>query len=336
MRKTLLVVTGLCCFAPVIVSTSTLAQDADIRAVYVKGNEIYTSSGSSGEVRRITNDGARKSLPVWSKDGARIAFVESVDGVRALGYLVVIDNDGNVSNRIPFRSEPDSAGGMRFIEHLEWLAGDRIAVSGSANPSLTETAIVDLATGSEQSGIFDDGPGADFSPDGRHFAYTSGAPHFTSEDHRRPALEVDYVRVFPNPRRHVKFVSPRRWSPDSSRVAVVAEDFTTKRQSVVVWSREGKVLETTLTLPAGSASDLFWSGGDVVVTSPRGNLRITTATGSVEAVSAGELLNPLQQARSERRRLLDIFLRDGDREADFWCQSCILTALPRRVQADND
>jgi hypothetical protein len=216
---------------------------------------------------------------------------------------------------------------------LEWLNHDEIAVSGSVNPSLTETVVLNIKKRTYQGGIFDDGPGADFSPDGKHIAYTSGSPHFTPENRREPALNVDHERVFPKEGTRIRFVSDRRWSPDSSRLAVISEDFVTNRRSVVVWREDGSVSIIALGLPTKTKTDLFWNGGDLMITYDGGSLRIAPTTATLEK-SFSKAINPLQQAQSERNRLREVVKNHASRDVDFWCQACPLNVLPRRVPTE--
>lgn len=326
-NKTLLAIVFLASMIP----SGVLAQ-ADVKLVFVKNKEIYVGSPLEPDLqaRQITSDGIAKALPAWSKDGSRIAFIKGGNGQQQLGNLVVLRSDGEVLKSVQIRGEEDMAGGMRFVEALEWLGQERIAVSGSANPSLTETTIVDLAGGEGESGIFDDGPGADFSPDGKHFAYNTGSPHFTPESEREPALSVDHVSVFPKRGTRVRFVGARRWSPDSRKLAVIVEYPATERRSAVVWQIDGSIHETAL--PEGDFEDLFWADGDLMVASGRELLRIVGQQAVESDLTQGSL-TPLQQVRAERKRLLDMVSDHGGRDADFWCEGCVLTALPRKVSA---
>jgi WD40 repeat protein len=329
MRKTWLTLLTAGVMAMTMTLPNALAQ-GDVKVVYVKNNQIFVASRSNDPGRQVTETSAAKSLPVWSKDGSRIAFLEGADDDASLGRIVVIAGDGQVLQRLPLKS---TLGGMRFVEGLEWLAPNRLALSGSVNPSLTETAVLDLAAPAGQDNVFDDGPGADFSPDGQHFAYASGSPHFTPQSKREPALNVDHVRVYPERGVHVDFVSDRRWSPDGQRLAVVAEDFLTKRQSLVVWSRDGGISETALPLPEGSTPGLFWNASDVIIATGQGNLRITPGVRKA-ASAAPEALDPYQKARSERGRLREGVKRLGGEMADFWCSNCALAASPRRATSE--
>lgn len=318
-------------FIAALMTTLVPAHGDPVKILFINGTEIFVSSGGGEQPRQVTADGTEKYLPVWSKDGSMIAFVKTVPDGQALGNLVVIDENGRLLQTLLFRRAEDFAGGMRFIESLEWLGRDRIAISGSVNPSLTETAIVDLATGTEQGRIFDDGPGADFSPDGKHFVYSSGSPHFTPESNREPALYVDYARVFPEKGSRIRFVSGRRWSPDSEQVAVVALDPATKRQTMIVWSGDDKVSEAPVTIPSESIDDLLWSGSNVVISSQEGEQQIVP--GKRDAGASEPLYTPsiLQKVRLEKSRLLEAVKRNGGRDADLWCDACPWTALPRKV-----
>jgi len=318
----------------IVVSTRVaLAEGDDIQIVFVHGNELFASFGLDGQLRQLTHDGIPKSLPVWSKDGSLVAYIAAVDREKALGNLVILDTTGKVLDNILFRG-PSGSGGMRFIESLEWVTRHQIALNGTVNPSLTETVVVDLSTHTDQGGIFDDGPGADFSPAGDHFAYASGSPHFTPESLREPELDIDHKRVFPRAGARIRFASARRWSPDGRKVAVAVEDLA-RQQSIVVWSDEGAVSETPVPSSAGSIKDLFWNAGDLFVTSRSGGtLRVLPGNG-VEGVAAESFTDPLSTARSERTRLLSIVESHGGREADFWCEACALSALSRKASVND-
>lgn len=303
-------------------------QEEDVRLVYVRNNEIFTlSPGSGSQPRQITSDGLEKSLPAWSKDGTRIAFIRyGQDRVHsALGDLVVMSSEGEMMKSVPIRGEEDMAGGMRFVEGLEWLDPGRVAVRGSANPSLTETAIVDLAGGEGETGIFDDGPGTDFSRDGKHFAYASGSPHFSPESEREPALYVDHQRIFPKPGTRVRFVGARRWSEDSRQLAVIVENLPTHRRSTLVWHLDGSLRE--IPLPAGDFNNLYWVDGDLIVASDRESLRVQ-GNDALESAPA-QTRDLLSQAQAERRRWLDLVSEHGGKDADLWCGKCILNSMPR-------
>ena len=318
-----------------VLPVKVLAENMDGKIVFVKNGQIFALTEHGERIRQLTEEGASKYLPVWSKDGSRIAFLSAGVKDQMRGHLIVIDEDGNTLHDMPYQGRMDSAGGMRFIESLEWIGSDRIALSGSVNPSLTATIVIDLTKQTDYGGIFDDGPGADFSPDGRHFAYSTGSPHFTPESMREPTLNVDFAEVFPELGAHINFVSRRAWAPDSGSLAVIIEDPLTKRRRVLVWSLDGSESKISAPLPLGEIADLFWRDSDLIINSSQGSLRVSTKTLSLESISSREVANPDRAVLPERLRLLDLVEGYGGREPDFWCGQCALAALPRKVSVED-
>jgi hypothetical protein len=106
-----------------------------IRTVMVVGNEICMQSGNGARVF-LTHDGVPKALPVLSKNGKNSAFIESAASNFALAKLIVVDSTGKSIANIPVHpfSPTEVYSGMRFVNALEWLTNDRLAVSGSINP----------------------------------------------------------------------------------------------------------------------------------------------------------------------------------------------------------
>jgi hypothetical protein len=312
---------------------SALAQEGGEKIVYIKSNEVFTSV--NGKIEQVTRDGKVKMLPVWSRDGSALAFVEGDREGKSLGDLVVINESGKILCQVRMRAvgEFAKAGGMRFIESLEWLDRNRIAVSGSANPSLTETQIANLLTHTTDDGYFDDGPGTDFSPDGQHFAYFSGSPHFTPGNNRQPVLNIDGIKVYPERESRVRFLSARSWSPDSGKLAVIVEDVATLQKNLVVWSKPVGIFVAPLPLSEDSVNDIFWDAGDVVVSSNAVSLRFALDK-ALEPRPAKATINWLQQARQELDRVHVTVTKQGGREVDIWCRSCSMANLPRKVSVD--
>jgi hypothetical protein len=299
------------------------------KVVYVQGKELFVASGSGDHAHQITHDGAVKALPVWSKDGAKIAFLETPEAsAEALGHLLVVGQSGELLHDLQLQSDTP-AGGMRFIEALEWLDANRVAISGSSNPSLTETAIVDLATGRQEFGIYDDGPGADFSPDGRHVALTSGAPHFTPAAEREPAVEIDYQRVYPPAGEHIEILSRRSWSPDSRQVAFLTQDFATRLQWMVVAQLDGSIDQRAVELPAGSFCTPMWTAGEPIAVCVNRSHTTSVAPSGFDA--ARNAAPALLQSFGERRQLIAALAARGAREVDVWSAAGDLGSQARRV-----
>src|ERR1700676_1978863 len=80
----------------VLISGAQIAPLA-VKSVFVKDNEIFVATDGS-QPRQVTRDGIGKFLPLWSKDGSKIAFNQVIDAKRGLGELVVIDERGHQIN----------------------------------------------------------------------------------------------------------------------------------------------------------------------------------------------------------------------------------------------
>lgn len=148
------------------------AVSSDEHVVFVRDGQVFSVRLDGTGLRQLTAEGARKWIPRESLDGARIAFVEAGEG--ALGYIRLITAQGDTVKVIPFRPiGPISVGGMRFIEDLEWVGPNRLAVSGSVNPENCEYVVLDVNTGKEEKG--DRRPGRGASPGGRRRVGTYAA-----------------------------------------------------------------------------------------------------------------------------------------------------------------
>ena len=200
-----------------MLSSGVLTVADEVKSAFVKNNEVFVRTGES-QPRQITHDGIPKFLPVWSHDGSRIAFNRVTNPGRALSELVVVDENGLLVKDIlvrPAGKTPPE--GLRYVESVEWLTNNKIAVGGTQNIDLTETVIFDLSSGAEIESIVDNRGGPVFSQDGAHFAYLTDMPHFSPEASWRPTLNIDNVPVFPKSTDHVTFISSPRWSTEGAR-----------------------------------------------------------------------------------------------------------------------
>jgi dipeptidyl aminopeptidase/acylaminoacyl peptidase len=339
MTRTFTPLLVVACYALCALPNQSAAAQ-EIRTVMVVGNEICVKS-NDGPLIHLTDNGVPKSLPVWSKDGSTIAFVEKASGPTELAKLVVVSrNNGHVISEISIKpiSPGEVRSGMRFIEELEWLTTQRIAVGGSVNPSTSEYNIVDLMSQKVIREFFDDGKGAAFSPDGQHYAYVDGSPHFTPVDERVPTLNVDERPVF-SETQHFMFADIPRWSDDSSSVAVVARNADTGEQHIVVQQR-GATTASVISLPflSSSPASVLWNASDLVVVDtslsaskawllPGGGTGLVQWTSTEAIVNATNVVAEAKRSRALLKKAAQIV---GGKDADFWCESCDLTVLRRR------
>ena len=240
------------------------------QSVFLKNSEVFVGTPGSGEARQVTDDGRPKGLLAQSKDGGRFAFVR--ESKAELADILVMRSDGAGLREIHFRPVEANVSGMRGVEELEWISDQRLVASGSVNPSTAEYAVIDVETGREVAGYLVDGFGWEASPDGSHAAYVGYIPHFTPEASRRPQFCLDDECTFMKPSRnyqradvHIEFTSKPVWSSDSSSVAITAENYETKAESVIVRPVGGRPLE--LAAPPGAEGSLqtSWDGNVLVV-----------------------------------------------------------------------
>lgn len=326
----------------------------DVRAVMVQGKEIAIES-DSGPVTLLTHDGVPKSLPVWSKDGEYIAFVEQADSGIALAKLVEIDRRGRLLNEVPIKpiSPGEIASGMRYVESLQWLTANRIVASGSVNPSTVEYNILDPTNKKSVKEFFDDGHGAAFSPDGNHYAYVSGNPHFSPTGDRALTLSIDDKAVFSGTG-DTEFVAAPLWSADGHLLGALMADQKGPWSAVIVNTRSSASV-SLVSLPFEpnarepiDAGSLFWSGNDlylarkVIDTHPLhpvlGVIQhalqwwvLIESSGSWRAIETARVPeNAVAKAKAARAEFKKSVETAGVKDYDFWCQNCDLSALPRR------
>jgi hypothetical protein len=265
-----------------LMPSASAFDDAEVAAsAYVKASEIYVVMAGSGETRQITKDGVGKGDVVLSNDGRRIAFVRETH-LKELSNIVVLQLDGKVLQDIHFRPEEANILGMRYVEGLEWMTNRLLVVSGSVNPSIGEYAVIDVSTGKEVADYVVDGYTFTPSPDASQVAYERSIPHFTWEEHRRPQLCLDDEcgptpaarGGYPSPNRHIEFTNKPVWSPDGTKVAVTAEDYTTKEQSVIVREAGGKTAEFAAPQEVGAGLSFGWEDSTIRIKTANGEWKL--------------------------------------------------------------
>jgi hypothetical protein len=288
-----------------------------LRSVFVKNSEVYVVDTAGASPSQITKDGLRKSLPVWSASGRQIAFVRDSGG-EALADIAVISPAGEQLRLISFRRAGSPVTGMRFVEDLEWISEERLAVAGSVNPSTVEYAIVDMTNGTELASYLTDGFTLVGSPDGMHVAYEVYIPHFTPTADRRPRLCIDHECDFatlnspgyPGAARHVEFATAPVWSASGSTVAFVAEDYHSRRLALIVRPVGGGASEYPLESNSPSAIRLYWAAGSWFVKAKEGDW--TLGPGGTALVRAepdrlpSDISNWVQLRQAETQRLVGL------------------------------
>src|SRR5258708_4536067 len=80
------------------------AHSATQIATLLEGQLAVSFEG--GSFKLLTHDSSNKSLPLWSSDGSRIAFISK--SAIGPGDLVVIDREGTLLLRAPIHSAQDN------------------------------------------------------------------------------------------------------------------------------------------------------------------------------------------------------------------------------------
>lgn len=322
------------------------------RAALVKGKSLcLVERGTANCIKPGLGD---VRLPLWSKDGEKVAFIESTPATLGLAMLRVVDRHGQSLLTLTIKPvvHGETSSGMRAVESLQWVDAHRIAVSGSVNPSSQETLVVDLQQGSISDEYIDDGGGLSFSPDGKHVAQLIGAPHFTATANRRPALRVDGSDVvLPSPVKAAGFGTPV-WSADNRSIAIPMKD-ASGRDVLVHWQADRlRVIDLPAQATDGSARlDVFWSGSQLQLqrspaseATPRpGAKTVPTEFWSLNPVAksatwakqSGAVERPAQREKVARSSVLKglppEFGPTTPDQVDVWCVDCRTEATPRKT-----
>ena len=168
---------GLYQFLALSPDQSRVATDAASPAGY----ELFVLDPARGTATQITFGAATGNFPVWSPDGARIAFASNRDGV----YNLYVKSSSGSQEELLLRNDRN-----KFLS--DWSRDGRYLLYGERDP---ETRKADLwvlpMTGERRPVLYLQSEfekrGARFSPDGRWVAYVS--------EESRPQV---YVQSFPS------------------------------------------------------------------------------------------------------------------------------------------
>ncbi len=333
-----------------------------IRSVIVRGTAICISLQQklATPMRCFADNGLAKTFPLWSRDGTQIAFIEQTKKSLALNKLVIINQHGQPISSVLIKANVpgEIQSGMRFVESLEWLGRDKIAVSGSVNPGTTEYNIVDIGQRKVVKEFFDDGRVTSFSPNGQHYTSISDSPHFTPAQQRTPMLNIDGVPVLAEADQSLTFADKAQWSPDSKSVALHAVNTGKGTHHLVRWNLGTSRVQVSLLPNAASAPDaMFWANGTLHLQqkvdnptplaseiAPGKRNFITLAWNHSPSRSVNQTdrsmqwipttplasTNPQAKAKALRTELgKQLQILQGE-QADFWCADCDLSLLPRQ------
>lgn len=164
-------------------------------------SRIYVARVNGGEPRRITKDGPGDTFPVWSPDGARIAFVR-----RSVGLIVASPRGGDERTLVP----------DVFTSQIDWSPDGRRIVYSAFPP---ESADVSLYSADALTGVWRQLPGSQrglypaYSPDGKNLAFArcvvGNCEVFTMPSEGGEARQVTHQKAS---------ISGLTWSPDGREI----------------------------------------------------------------------------------------------------------------------
>jgi hypothetical protein len=292
------------------------------KVAFVKDNDVFVMR-ATGAPKQVTSDRVFKTMLAWSPDGTKLAFLEHVDRRIALENLVVIAEDGTPLNQILVQPvDSPVKGPLRWVDTLEWIGHEKIALGGSVNPSTGEVVVFDVESGKEVDETDTDDGEPVFSLDGTHFAGYSGSPHFTPEEMREPELDVDNKRVHPAKGVRVDFLADPAWADDGTRLATVAQSEKRGQVAIVLWESDHGV--STIRLPLSVTYprvEIFWNSHTLFVTNAGQAWKVSDSKELV-SVPVAKAVKSVPSTCPEQKVLEDAARLEGADEVDFWCGDC--------------
>lgn len=291
------------------------------KVVFLKDNDVYLAASGENGIKRLTTDGAYKSMLRLSPDGRKLAYRRQSGPGTAIGRVMVMTTEGEVVRDILFRPPgPVRELGMRFIERLWWAGTDSLVLYGSINPNNCEYVAVDVNTGQTTS---DYGMACDThvtSPDGAHLAYAGPPGIGVRDEDYRQCLDVDGRRVYTR-QPNGQLLTDAVWSGDSSSLALIEENTPTKTSDVVVVTLKGEVTRVPVPPSFEPPMALQWIGDTLVLEAAGGRYSVLPETKSVMPVTID--VEDKLQAETEAKRA-----REAARQRAI--------ALARKLGAQND
>lgn len=253
-----------------------------VRVVTTQGAAVCTRIGRHAASTCFTHGRGGKGLPAWSRDGERIAFVESTPpDQRRLARLWIVDRHGQVIHSLPIGElQPNEVwGGMRFVEKLEWIGSSKVVASGSLNPSQSEYIVFDAASGRVDEWFGGDASVAVFHPRTGAATYFVDAPHFSRASDRATKLVVGGHKVLDLWTFGVGVAGTPVWSADGQYLAIPVESTdeaeaaaaakagaSRVRPSLLIFNRNNRKA-TALALPPGAPAQfsIFWDRDTIII-----------------------------------------------------------------------
>jgi Tol biopolymer transport system component len=240
---------------------------ADV-SVFSQNGDLWIKT--AGGVKQITDDGEQKDAWAISDDGRRVVYtLRPNENGRHLFSIAIVDASGKQIKRM----EASQAGGLAdSVNRVEWIDDTRVGVDYHINPSCSQYAIIDTATGAIVANYL--GIWFSWSPDKKRLAYVGWQPHFEEQEQPSYFLRINKNTIYPADAdqnkggAHHLFLTQLIWSNDSREVAFV--DQVGRHLFLVAASTRGPAVVQKLPF-GGSVRDLTWMGkGSIRVQSSKG------------------------------------------------------------------
>ena len=283
------------------------------KVVFLKNNEINVAKGDGADVKALTSDSVRKSKPVWSPDGQRIAYL--IPGMESSNpkthaNIVIIHSTGIPQIVVPVLStEADGTivEGMRFVEEFGWFGNGAVFAMGTLNPRIAEYRVLDIDSSNVIQSYF--GYGFATCAIGAKVAYLA---ENAGVDSRGVHVELQGVLVYSAPEGAT--LRGLQWSSKCQRLAFFQIGSANTRLVVLRFVDHSVRVEASLPLPKEMSNpEVKPVENSFLVSSDRVNLAYDGASRSLRP--ALENLEELQKQQQSRDLLIQNL---GGSSPDWW------------------